>query len=51
MLAAAKLGICVVSVEGAAKDTLLASDLVAPTILAALELLEKPKRIVATLRR
>jgi P-type E1-E2 ATPase len=51
MLSAAKLGICVMSVEGAAKDTLLASDLVAPTILAALELLDRPKRIVASLRR
>jgi P-type E1-E2 ATPase len=51
MLAAARLGICVLSVEGAAKETLLASDLVAPTILAALELLEKPMRIVASLRR
>jgi len=51
MLGAARLGICVMSVEGVAKETLLASDLVAPTILSALELLEKPKRIVASLRR
>lgn len=51
MLAAARLGICVLSVEGAAKESLLACDLVAPTILAALELLEKPMRIVASLRR
>jgi len=51
MLAAAKLGICVMSAEGVAKDTLLASDLVTPTILSALELLENPKRIVASLRR
>ena len=51
MLSVAKLGICVMSTEGAAKDALLASDLVAPTILSALELLEKPVRIVASLRK
>ena len=51
MLSAAHLGICVMSAEGLAKETLLASDLVAPTILSALELLEKPMRIVASLRR
>jgi len=51
MLAAAHLGICVMSMEGTAKETLLASDLIAPTILSALELLEKPMRIVASLRR
>jgi P-type E1-E2 ATPase len=51
MLMSARLGICVMSVEGVAKETLLASDLVAPTILSALELHEKPMRIVASLRR
>lgn len=51
MLAAARLGICVMSMEGVAKETLLAADLIAPNILAALELFEKPKRIVASLRR
>ena len=51
MLQEAKLGICVLSVEGVARDTLLASDLVAPSILSALELLEKPARIAASLRR
>ena len=51
MLEAARLGICVMSVEGVAKETLFASDLVAPTILDALDLLEKPRRIVASLRR
>jgi hypothetical protein len=39
------------SVEGVAAKSLLAADLIAPTILSALELLENPKRIVATLRR
>ena len=51
MLAVARLGICVMSAEGVAKQTLLAADLVAPSILSALELLEKPRRIVASLRR
>jgi P-type E1-E2 ATPase len=51
MLKAARLGICVLSLEGVARDTLLACDLLAPTILSALELLEKPARIIASLRR
>jgi P-type E1-E2 ATPase len=51
MLEAARLGICVMSVEGVAKETLLAADLIAPDILSALELLEKPMRIVASLRK
>ena len=51
MLKAAKLGICVLSAEGVARDTLLACDLVAPTILSAFELLEKPARIAASLRK
>jgi P-type E1-E2 ATPase len=51
MLAAAQLGICVMSVEGVAKETLLAADLIAPNILSALELLEKPLRITASLRK
>ena len=51
MLKAARLGLCVISMEGTAKETLLACDLVAPTILSALGLLEKPMRIVASLRR
>jgi len=51
MLDAAKLGICVMSIEGVAKETLLAADLIAPDILSALELFEKPLRIAATLRK
>lgn len=51
MLAAAHLGICVMSIEGVSKDALLAADLIAPNILSALELLEKPLRIVASLRK
>ena len=51
MLKAAALGICVLSAEGAAVETLLSADLVARDIHEALELLEKPLRIVATLRK
>jgi P-type E1-E2 ATPase len=50
MLQEAALGICVLSKEGAALPTLLAADLLVPDITAALEILEKPLRIVATLR-
>jgi P-type E1-E2 ATPase len=51
MLAVAQLGICVMSMEGVAKEALLSADLVAPGILPALELFEKTNRIVAGLRR
>lgn len=51
MLEAAALGICVLSQEGAAVATLLAADIVLPDIQAALELFEKPLRIVASLRK
>ena len=49
MLKAAALGICVMSAEGAATETLLAADLVVPDILTAFDLLEKPLRILASL--
>jgi P-type E1-E2 ATPase len=51
MLVEAGLGICVLSPEGAAVPTLIAADIVVPDIHAALDLLEKPLRIVATLRK
>jgi P-type E1-E2 ATPase len=51
MLAEAALGICLLSREGLAVETLQAADLVVPDIYAALELLEKPLRIVTSLRR
>jgi hypothetical protein len=38
-------------VEGAAVETILAADLVMPDINSALELLEKPLRVVAGLRK
>jgi P-type E1-E2 ATPase len=51
MLRAAGLGICVLSAEGTAVETLLGADLIAANISDALEMLEKPLRIVATLRK
>lgn len=51
MLKEAALGICVLSPEGAAVGTLFSADLVVPSILAAFDLLEKPLRIVAGLRK
>lgn len=51
MLREAGLGICVISREGVAVPTLLAADVVVPDILTALELLERPMRLVATLRQ
>ena len=47
---AAALGIGVVGFEGAAVDALQASDIVAPGIQSALDLLLNPLRLVATLR-
>ncbi len=51
MLKASALGIAVLGYEGAAVAALAAADLVAPGPLAALELLLKPDRLRATLRR
>lgn len=51
MLDTAALGIAVLSREGLAVPALLAADLLVPDIYAAFELLEKPIRIVATLRK
>jgi len=51
MLECASIGVCILSAEGTAVQTLLAADLVVPDIYTALELLEKPLRIVASLRK
>ncbi len=51
MLKEAALGICVMSREGLAIETLLSADLLTPDIFAALELFDRPNRIVASLRR
>ena len=51
MLREAALGICVMSQEGAAAETLISADIVVPNIFSAFDLLDKPLRIVATLRK
>jgi P-type E1-E2 ATPase len=51
MLQIATVGICVLSREGVAFETFSTADIVVPDILAALELLEKPLRLIATLRK
>jgi P-type E1-E2 ATPase len=51
MLKAAAVGICVMSEEGAATEAMLAADIVVPDIMTAFDLLDRPLRIVATLRK
>ncbi len=51
MLREAALGICVLSNEGAAVESLMAADIVTGDIYKAFDLLENPLRIVATLRK
>jgi P-type E1-E2 ATPase len=51
MLKAAGLGICVLSAEGCATETLLNADIVVPDIHAAIDLLMNPNRLKATLRQ
>ncbi len=51
MLKEAAIGICVLSSEGVATETLQASDVVVPDIFDAFDLLIKPMRLVATLRK
>ncbi len=50
MLREAILGICVTGPEGAATEAVNSCDLVAPDIKAALDLLLRPDRLMATLR-
>lgn len=51
MLKEAALGICVMSQEGVAVETLLAANLLVPDIFAALDLFDKPLRLIASLRK
>ncbi len=44
-------GICVLSSEGLSLEAFRAADILAPDIRTALDLVEKPMRIVATLRK
>ena len=50
MLAAAAIGVALVQREGAAGAAIAEADVVAASVLDALELLRQPKRLVATLR-
>jgi len=50
MLAAAAVGVALVQAEGAAAETVAAADVVAASVLDALDLLRNPKRLIATLR-
>jgi len=51
MLKAAAIGICILSPEGTALEALLASDLLAPDLFTALDLIENPLRLIASLRK
>jgi P-type E1-E2 ATPase len=51
MLKAAALGICVLSPEGTAAEALKTCDILVPNIAAAFDLLDKPLRIIASLRK
>jgi len=51
MLKESAIGICVVGAEGASTAALLAADVAVTNICDALDLLLKPQRLVATLRR
>ncbi len=51
MLRQAAIGICIQSKEGLAVESLMAADILSPDILSALELLDNPLRLVASLRR
>jgi soluble P-type ATPase len=50
MLSAAALGIAVLGPEGLAREAWEAADILTPDILAALDLLLHPQRLVATWR-
>ena len=51
MLKGASLGICVLSPEGSAVESLLSADIIVPGIIDALNLLLYPTRLKATLRQ
>ncbi|WP_024787657.1 MULTISPECIES: HAD family hydrolase [unclassified Lebetimonas] len=50
MLKAADIGVCVINEEGASSKSIINSDVICKSIIDAVNLLEKPKRIIATLR-
>ena len=50
MLKAAEIGICVINEEGASSKSIINADIICKSIIDAIEMIEKPKRIIATLR-
>ncbi|RLD23911.1 MAG: haloacid dehalogenase, partial [Bacteroidetes bacterium] len=50
MLAEARIGVCILSKEGTAVDTLLSADLAVPDTESALNLFLHPARMIASLR-
>jgi P-type E1-E2 ATPase len=50
MLKTADIGVCVINEEGASSKSIMNADIVCKSIIDAFEFLEKPKRIIATLR-
>lgn len=51
MLKSAAIGICILSPEGTSSLTIQAADIIVPDIYTALDLIEHPLRMVATLRK
>jgi soluble P-type ATPase len=51
MLKESVLGICVLGAEGTSTEAIVNCDLLAPNINVALDLLTKPNRLIATLRK
>ena len=51
MLKEAEIGICVLSTEGTATETLLAADILSPDVQSAIGLLLHPNRLAASLRK
>lgn len=51
MLESAAIGVCLMGPEGAAKDAMFASDLIVKSLEDALQLIEKPIRLIAGLRK
>lgn len=51
MLQTAAIGIAVVGAEGLSVEAMIAADVLVPTVADGLDLLLKPKRLIATLRR
>lgn len=51
MLKSAGLGICILSPEGTHVESMMAADIIVPNIFSAFDLITKPPRMIATLRR